>query len=253
LWCTCEEHASAPLKAADRQGKTLLYRGGYYYDVVSAHYKIAEAANYLGDLETKSVSDYKTYAAKLDKAAVDYHEEFAVQALLLVTHNLLAARKLCFHRASEMFSIHNFNKKTAQGQRHKCQALAPLLRSIVPLSSESMEKALVRGLFRSVLLSYMALPECTYDAYRGARALQIAYDEASSRGESASAARISGGQSAIACPHQSWITDMQDAGSAIIVLYNGATVTGARQAHFTDRLSPASRQQPQERALGRHS
>jgi len=119
-----------------------------------------------------------------------------------------------------MFSIHNF-KKTAQGQRHKFQALAPLLRSNMPLSSESMEKALVRGLFRSVLLSYMALPDCTYDAYRVARALQIACDEASSRGESASAAHISGGQSAIACPCPSWITDMQDAASAIIALHTG--------------------------------
>ena len=83
-----------------------------------------------------------------------------MKALLFVTDNLLAARKLCFRRAADMYSIPHFDKAT-QSQEPVFKALAPKLRSILPLSTKSMEKALVQGLFRSVLLSYMTQPSQT--------------------------------------------------------------------------------------------
>lgn len=180
---------------------------------------IVKTAQYIGDF-CVSVSVYKIYAAVLDKFAVDYPEKFAVKALLFMTDHLQAGRRLSVERAIKMFSIpHNYNSNQCRPPRF--QLLAPLLQNIWPLSTEAIKKALVEGLFHNVLLSYMAQPEHTNDAFRIAHALRDASDEAASRDEAAREAHISDGQSAITCPHQSWITDMRDAASAIIVLYNG--------------------------------
>ena len=172
------------------------------------------------DVQARTGSEYKMFAARLDKGQVDYPEEFAVKALLFVTDNLLAARKLCFRRAADMYSIPHFDKAT-QSQEPVFKALAPNLRSILPLSTKSMEKALVQGLFRSVLLSYMTQPDRCEEAYFIAHTLRTACDAAASRDLAASEADISGGQSTIACQCQAWIFDMQDAASAIIFLYSG--------------------------------
>ena len=193
---------------------------GFAYEILKAKCKMAQAAVKLGDLASLSFSDYKTYIAKLDRVVVDYPEEFAVKALLFVAHHLLTARTLSYRTAIEMFSLHHFDEAT-QGTRYPFQALAPRMRDIMPLSAESVQKALVQGLFGSVLLSYMAQPGCAHEAYSVADALRISCREAAGRSTAASEAHISGGQSAIACPCPSWITDMQDAGTAIMVLYSG--------------------------------
>lgn len=188
--------------------------------MIIEHCQIAHAALQLGDLTTISFEDYLTCSAKLDKAAVEYPEEFAVKAVLFVARHLLAAGTLSADEAIAMFRPYAVEGATPV-PLHRFQAFHPGLQSISQLSDDAMERALVQGLFGIVLLHFMAPPALAYDAYAVAAALWSICYRAASIAAAASEAHLSVGRSVIARSCPIWLTDMQDAGLAVIVLYTG--------------------------------
>lgn len=147
-----------------------------------------------------------------------------MDAILFVARSLLATDDFTSGDAGGMFCLGHGGATDTPHQTFQLHDVG--LQFIIPLSTAAMERALVHGLFGSVLLHFLAVPGCADEAYAVAAILGGTCNDAASRFKAAREAHDSVGQSAIACMCPSWIAEMGDAAAAVTVLFTGDITTG---------------------------
>ena len=203
-------------KSNDRQDQLALEFGKNNshsaQQVLTEHCEIAKAVRQLSELSSMSFEDYLTCAAKLDEAAIEVPSRTALQALFFVADHKLAAGTLSVIDAISMFSLDT----TVPLRPFRC--LDPCLQSILPGGADTTHTGLVWGLCAIVLLHFMKLPGRNYEAGLVAKALKHCCWVQKGK---PSSANWFPSRSPVARTWPSWITDMEDAGDAVMVLING--------------------------------
>lgn len=191
--------------------------------LLADHCELAAAALELATrLSGMALADYCALAAKLDEAQVAYPSCFCMKALLHVAH----AQHITVIMSADIIDMFVLAERPSTAH-NRFKALAPRLQDIEQLAAADLEKALVDGLFSTVLLRLMTVPNGMYAAAAAAEALRDACAAASIMAAAAAVpARpsIMAGPSgaatfvALAAAQWVWIADLQDVACVIICL-----------------------------------
>ena len=185
--------------------------------LLSEHCAAASAACQLANgMSRMQLADYCCFATMLDGVQSAYPKVFCMRALMHVAHARLDAG-MAPADIINMFSL-KAQKRTAQ-----FKALSPRLQDIMSLQAADAEKALVDGLFSTVLLNFLNLPNGMYPAILAAETLREACNTASlmepagPTGPSimADPSGVAGSSSTIPAK-MVWLDAMQDIAGAII-------------------------------------
>lgn len=201
--------------------------------LLSDHCLMASVAQKLfTKMEQMSMPHYVALAAKLDEAEIAYPPCFCVRALLCVARSLLVSRTMSADITNYMFALgSNESQRTAL---KLFKAAAPRMQNIVPLSSADAEKVLADGLFGTILLSYMMLPDGVCAAAAAAETLRdacaaVSVEAATGSSVMADPSMVAGpsvmagpivvaGPSATLPAEWGWVAGLQDAATVVLFL-----------------------------------
>ena len=197
--------------------------------LLGEHILIATAAmELISKMSGMPLLEYGAFAIKLDESRIDYPPSFCVQCLLYTARAKQQQSNTCSPELADMFSL-----KAQPVTGHQFfRASAPRLQNITPLVAGDLEKALVDGLFGTVMLhnldrpdgvqAVIAAAETLRDACVAATSMALASDVSAPTTVPSIVAgpRKAAGRSVTSSPGFGWLSDMSDVACAVLCVVN---------------------------------